>query len=235
MKRHLEKLIRHVVKNRDEVAPNLDATEFEVNKWVLSEFVLSKLVPTVGAHPFPLDELMLLAGTVCRFKPTHIFEWGTNIGKSARVFCETSRYFKLPLEIHSIDLPDDVEHEEHPKSSRGKLVRGYSGVNLHLGDGVETSLKIYASLPAGGRPLFFVDGDHSYGSVSRELDAIFSNVKNPIVLLHDTFYQSTDAGYNVGPNQAVSEFVERSDIEGIKRIDVGLGLPGMTLLFTSEN
>ncbi|MDQ3112117.1 MAG: hypothetical protein M3R17_19715, partial [Bacteroidota bacterium] len=67
---------------------NENASEFEVNNWVVSEFVIDKLVPAVGMHPFPINELMLMTASVCRFKPELIFEWGTNIGKSARVFYE---------------------------------------------------------------------------------------------------------------------------------------------------
>ncbi len=61
-------------------ALNVNASEFEVNNWVISEFVIDKLVPVVGVHPFPLNELILLSSAVCRFKPVMIFEWGTNIG-----------------------------------------------------------------------------------------------------------------------------------------------------------
>ena len=86
---------------------NTHCTEFEINNWVISDFIVNCLVPIVGVHPFPLNELQLMVGTVCRFQPTHIFEWGTNIGKSARIFYETTNSFKIDAEIHSIDLPDD--------------------------------------------------------------------------------------------------------------------------------
>ena len=62
--------------------------EFEVNNWIISEFIVEKLVPVVGVHPFPLDELSLMTAAVCRFQPELIFEWGTNIGKSARIFSQ---------------------------------------------------------------------------------------------------------------------------------------------------
>ena len=89
-------------------ALNEKSSEFEVNNWIVSEFVVDKLIPVVGMHPFPLNELMLMSSAVCRFKPELIFEWGTNIGKSARIFYETIKAFDVASQIHSIDLPDDV-------------------------------------------------------------------------------------------------------------------------------
>lgn len=213
-------------------APNFSASEFEVNNWALSDFVLKKLVPVVGVHPYPLNELMLMAGAVCRFRPTHVFEWGTNVGSSARIFYETARYFKIPLEIHSIDLPGEVCHVEHPGRRRGKLVRGKPGVSLHLGDGIETSLGIYRTLPANSSVLFFVDGDHSYDSVKRELEAIVSVVAAPKVLLHDTFFQSADSGYNVGPHRAVQEVLAaQMESRRLRTMETKTGLPGMTLVY----
>lgn len=214
------------------VSPNPDGAEFEVNNWAISDFVLSRLVPVVGVHPYPLNELMLMAGAVCRFRPTHVFEWGTNVGASARVFYETAKRFGIATEIHSIDLPADVAHVEQPGSRRGKLVKGKPGVVLHLGDGLETSLEIYRTLPKGSRVLFFVDGDHSYESVRRELAAIVDQVAAPVVLLHDTFYQSADSGYNVGPHQAIRDVLAQLP-EGrrLRTMETKTGLPGMTLVY----
>lgn len=232
MKSLAKKLLNKLGVSPIDPAPNPAASEFEVNNWALSDFVLSRLVPVVGVHPYPLNELMLMAAAVCRFRPTHVFEWGTNVGSSARVFYETAKYFKIPLEIHSIDLPGEVGHIEHPGGRRGKLVRGKPGVSLHLGDGIETSLGIYRTLPANNCVLFFVDGDHSYESVKRELDAIVSEVTAPKVLLHDTFFQSPDSGYNVGPHRAVQEVLAaQKESRRLRTIEIRTGLPGMTLIY----
>ena len=100
MKTLAKKILSKLGADKREAAPNPSATEFEVNNWAISEFVLSRLVPVVGVHPYPLNELMLMAAAICRFKPTHVFEWGTNVGASARVFHEAGRHFSIPLEIH---------------------------------------------------------------------------------------------------------------------------------------
>lgn len=200
---------------------------FEVDQWAISEIVLRKIVPAVGIRPFPLNELMLMTSVIAWVRPSHVFEWGTNVGKSARVFHEASRAVRLKTAIHSVDLPDDVDHGEHPRSSRGVLVRGLTNVHLHQGDGVETSLRILAE-ERPTRPLFFIDGDHSYESVRRELTAVLDAAPGASVLLHDTFWQVPAAGYNVGPADALQEVLaERPDYT---TFTPDLGLPGMTLV-----
>lgn len=214
----------------DDPSKNLASSELEVDAWALSRFVLAKLVPTVGMHPFPLHELMLMSAAFCRLKPAQVFEWGTHLGKSARVFYECARHYGITSEIHSVDLPDEIDHVEHPKDSRGKFVHGLPGVHLHQGDGIDVSLSVWTSSGRSPAPLFFIDGDHAYESVLRELSTVVTEIPGASVLLHDTFNQSGDSGYNVGPHRAIED-VLRSHSVLYKRIDSGLGLPGMTLLF----
>jgi cephalosporin hydroxylase len=211
-------------------ALNVNASEFEVNNWIISEFVIDKLVSVVGVHPFPLNELMLLSSAVCRFKPALIFEWGTNIGKSARVFYETIKSFNINCQIHSIDLPDNVFHKEHPQTKRGIFVKGIKEVTLHQADGLSRSFEIYDKSNVNDNVLFFVDGDHSYETVKNELSSILKHIPNAIVILHDTFFQSSDSGYNVGPNKALKEIIG-VDNYNYNIISTNTGLPGMTLIF----
>lgn len=213
-------------------ARNRDCSELEVDAWQLSTFVVERLIPVVGMHPFPLQELMLLSAAVCRFRPSHIFEWGTHIGKSARAFYEITAHYGIPSEIHSVDLPDEIEHVEHPSSDRGRMVRGLDRVHLHQGDGLEVALATWNKADRPSSVLFFVDGDHSEASVYRELSGIVGEVPKPVVLLHDAFYQSPQSGYNVGPYRAI-ERVLKEDPKRFKRVDSGLGLPGMTLLYAA--
>lgn len=233
--KYLTHFIQRIIKNffsfNNTVVPNVSSTEFEVNNWVLSDFIVKKLISVVGVRPFSLNELLLMSGTVCRFRPAYIFEWGTHVGKSARVFYETAKYFNISTEIHSIDLPDDVFHREHPGGKRGKLVRGCRNVFLHQGDGLNTALEIIKSLPNNCTYLFYIDGDHSYDSVKREFEGIFFGVPNASILFHDTFYQSADSGYNVGPYRAIEDVLANNPSHGYSRIDTKTGLPGMTLLY----
>lgn len=215
-------------------AKNTGSAEFEVNNWVISQFIVDTLVPVVGVHPFPLDELMLMTGAVCRVKPRLIFEWGTNIGKSARIFYEVTKSFGISSEIHSIDLPDDVFHGEHPGNERGKMVRGLKEVTLHQADGLTRSFEILEQKGNPEQVLFFVDGDHSFESVSRELSAILTRCPGAAVLLHDTFNQSEDSGYNTGPFRAVNQVLEKFPGK-YKTVSTRLGLPGMTLVFKERH
>ena len=213
-----------------DVARNPSCSEFEVDAWQLSQFVLDKLVPAVGIHPFPLHELMLLSAATCKFRPPLIFEWGTHIGKSARAFYEVLTHYNIPGEIHSVDLPDDVRHVEHPSDERGRLVRGLDRVHLHQGDGVDVSVALWKQRDRPRGVLFLVDGDHAFDSVYRELSIIVREIPDANVLLHDTFFQSAASGYNIGPWRAIEE-VMHANPGRFKRMDSGLGLPGMTLLY----
>jgi cephalosporin hydroxylase len=213
-------------------SPNLkhQGTEFEVNNWVISDFIINRLAPIVGFHPFPLNELMLMSATVCYFKPEFIFEWGTNIGKSARIFYEVTETFNIKSQIHTIDLPDDVFHNEHPKHNRGIMVKNLPRVTLHQADGLKRSFELIEKHKPKGRVLFFVDGDHSYETVKNELQTILNQYPEALVLLHDTFYQSESSGYNIGPNKAVKE-VMASRGDSYVQIATNMGLPGMTLVY----
>lgn len=209
---------------------NVNCSEFEVNNWVISKFIINKLIPKVGIHPYPISELNLMVAAICRLKPKHVFEWGTNIGKSARIFHETSKFFKIDLHIHSIDLPDDIDHQEHPRSDHAKMIKGKPHVTLHRGDGLNKTLEIYKKCPIDSSPLIFIDGDHSYEAVKRELKGILLNMPEANILLHDTFYQSEKSGYNIGPYQAVQDVLKELPNQ-FKVISTTTGLPGMTLLY----
>lgn len=209
---------------------NDDCSDFEVNNWLVSEFILNKIVPVVGIKPYPLNELSLMVAAVCRLQPSHIFEWGTHVGKSARIFYETCAYFNIKTTIHSIDLPDNVEHVEHPKDQKGKLVKDFDRVILHQGDGLTEALKICKKNSINKNILFFLDGDHEYRSVERELTGIIKNIPEANILIHDTFYQSSKSGYNIGPFKAINTVLKLLP-NSYRVFSTKLGLPGMTLLY----
>jgi hypothetical protein len=221
--------LKRKFQNYNDPSINQNCSQFEVNNWIISEFVLKTLVPLVGIRPFPLNEQMLMVGSVCRFKPTHIFEWGTNIGKSARIWYETLQHFKIASEIHSIDLPEQINHIEHPHKKRGIYVKGIQEVHLYEGDGLSKSLEILKIIKDPIRPFFFLDGDHDNKSVAREIEGIKLACLNPIILVHDTFYQSEESKYNVGPYIAIKNFL--SDEKDFVQISTNTGLPGLTLLY----
>lgn len=213
-----------------EVVPIHQGRRFEVNNWKLSTFVVGRLVSIVGVHPYPINELNLMAAAVCYFRPSHIFEWGTHLGISARIFSETATFFGVPAEIHSIDLTPETKRVENPGERRGEFVRGRPDVRLHLGDGVETALQIWKAADSRRQALFFVDGDHEFASVQRELEAIDRSVDDPVIIVHDSFDQTREAGYNTGPRRAVEDFLAHRPNKYLA-VEAQFGLPGMTLLY----
>jgi hypothetical protein len=227
----LKTKIKSVSYTRQGAVINASCYELEVNNWVISDFIINKLVPIVGVHPYPINEQCLMIAAVCVLRPTHIFEWGTNLGKSARIFYEVARRFGIETQIYSIDLPDDIEHVEHPKEKRGVFVKSLKAVHLLLGDGLGTSLREYNAIKQQSecKPLFFIDGDHNYQSVKRELSGIISAAPEASILLHDTFFQTSESGYNIGPYQAIKDIVTAAHDYKVFRQD--LGLPGMTFLY----
>src|SRR6202022_1187425 len=169
--------IRARISRRGSPVRNPGASMFEIDNWVVSDFVVRDLVPLVGLRPYPLNELCLMVGAVCGFKPGLVFDWGTHVGKSARIFYEATRRFKVDAVVHTIDLPGAADHTEHPGRRRGQLVRDIERVHMHLGDGISEALAIDAvERVAGKHSLFFLDGDHAYGSVRSELLAILASV-----------------------------------------------------------
>lgn len=211
-----------------DLVQNFNGKLFESNQWNISEFVIESLIPVVDTKPFPLAELELMVSAVVWSSPELIFDWGTHIGKSARVFTEVLRAIKSLAKIYSIDLPDNVNHVEHPGSERGRLVRDCKEVVLIQGDGVSEALKIYEEKSRPRKALFFLDGDHEYRSVKRELDLISKRVKSPNILVHDTFFQTRKSGYNIGPFRAVQWAIKNYNY---RAVSVEMGLPGMTLLY----
>lgn len=65
-----------------------------------------------------------------------------------------------------------------------------------------------------------------------ELSEIFTTVADASALAHDSFFQSADSNYNVGPARAIGEVVQNFPGR-FAVIKSGLGLPGMTLMATA--
>jgi cephalosporin hydroxylase len=209
-------------------AHNFMGTEFETNQWELSRFVVKNIIPITGFTPFPLSELLLLTSTIVYYKPDLIIDWGTHVGKSARIFYETCSFFKINSKIYTIDLPNDVEHKEHPKNKRGLLIKNIKAITMLQGDGITTAQQLTKRLKPK-RILIFLDGDHEYATVKRELNSSQLMDPKPWIIVHDTFYQSSESRYNVGPHKALVEFL--ATYPKYKKKVLDLGLPGMTLLY----
>ena len=105
----------------------------------LDGFVLEKILPKTGLL-YPLAEISLMALVVDRVRPTHIFEWGTNIGSSAKIFHHITESLGMDIPIHTWDLPEDVPHGQHPGENHAKLAKGLARVHFHRDDGLRGGL-----------------------------------------------------------------------------------------------
>jgi hypothetical protein len=209
---------------KDLRVPNETGT-FQIDNYPISKFLVEELLPVAGHWPYPPPEVHLMVAAVCWVRPNLIIEWGTNVGNSARIFWHTLKKFDIPCHTHSIDLPADVEHPENVKSSRGNLVKDLSDISLHLGDGLEIALRIVRDRPPSARCLFFVDGDHAYESVTRELEGIMNNAPGAAILLHDTL-----SSLKRWPHEALQD-VLKSRPGAYRVVSTDIGLPGMSFVY----
>lgn len=174
------------------------------------------------------DEVCFMAETVERYRPSHVFEWGTNRGSSARIWFECARLLKLDCEVHTIELPIWLAHlsPEHPGVDWAEQIRDAPEVQTHRGEGAFVAVSLCLEIEAP-RPLFFVDGDHSFEAVRRELAMIGHSAPKAVIVLHDTNHVE---GFGpTGPAAAVNEYLrERS--HGID-IEVLASQAGMTRLW----
>ncbi len=140
------------------------------------------------------DEVSFMEETLLKLRPLYIGEWGTNRGSSARIFYELTTYHHIQCVIHTVELPLVLAPNDHPEQSIGEFLEG-TEVHRDEGDGVTEALKYSINFD---RPLFFIDGDHSYENVYRELRMIHRVRPEATVLLHDTRFF---------PGQAVLSFL----------------------------
>ena len=194
----------------------------EVNKWSTSKYLL-KLVQVVGVGPYPLDELMLMAAAFEYHRPEIVIDIGTHVGKSARIWFELSKQLQIPVKIHTIDLCDP-SHVEYPGRHLGHYIRGLP-VEQHIGDGATVARSIIVASPMACFVLF-LDGDHSYETVRRELQ-LCQIIKRGCVLVHDTFYQP-GSKYNHGPYLAIQDSLSNLPVKQVVHLQTGL--PGMSYL-----
>lgn len=194
----------------------------EVDKYSISQYLL-KLVKIVGYHPFPFDEQLLMASAFLYHKPDVIIDVGTHQGKSARIWFELTRHFGTQTSIHTIDI-FDANHPEYPGHVLGKFIRG-TPVKQHIGDGYEISYDIIKK-DSKANFLIFLDADHSYENVLRELQ-LARVIKSGGLLVHDTFYQP-GSNYNHGPYLAIRDFSKEFTFKQV--IHLQTGLPGMSYL-----
>jgi hypothetical protein len=157
----------------------------------------SKRITDMGVPGYGEDELIFMHKTVKAFEPDRIFDWGTNVGASARIFYEATK--RTHCVIETIELPRIVERldRDYAGDRTGRWL--VPGIRQHWGDGVTVALT-RAAIWQPARPLFFLDGNHLRENVFREIWAINKFCPHGALLIHDTRQQ---------PGEAVAEWRER--------------------------
>lgn len=157
-------------------------------------------VRAFGLPAYGDDEVRFVEEILRQLQPTHVFEWGTNVGASARLFYEAALEYQYPCEVHTVELPLALAHldRDHPGEERyGQWIMDLP-IHTYRGDGLTVSLKLYRKLKPEWA-LFFIDGYHSKEQVLKELLGIFAAAPTAAILLHDTHQL-------VGPLKAIREF-----------------------------
>ena len=222
MKRLLQSIMGRG-QSEERVFTSAVARNLEIDKWTASDTVL-RLRRIVGKRPYPLDELLLMTAAFRYLQPAVVVEIGTHAGKSARIWWELSQASARPTEIHTIDL-HDPSHAEYPGKALGKMIKGLPVVQ-HYGDGFTVADRLLPTL--SGRPcLLFLDGDHAFETVTKELTLVERHPDVIGVLVHDTFHQP-ESGYNHGPYEAVAAFLQSHAVREV--VHAHIGLPGMTYI-----
>lgn len=155
-------------------------------------FPTEPIPTTLLAHLYAVDvipqygvpEVELVYDTLSRLRPDIVCEWGTHMGHSARLFYEIAAQLMLGCRVHSIDITKDAAG-----GHRGAMVKNVP-VNLHVGDGVTVAMGLCERF---SRPLFFLDDNHEYRHVLRQLETIHQR-KPGVMLMHDVFRMETVAG-----------------------------------------
>jgi predicted O-methyltransferase YrrM len=147
---------------------------------------------------YPGAELDFICETVEEMRPDAIFEWGTYAGTSARIFWECCRLLGLATEVHTVELPNELKllDRAHPGDESG-LHLVDTGVWQHRGDGVTEALVQWQRMRPE-RSLFFLDGDHHWVMVYREITLIDRMAPDAVMLIHDA---------QAGPGYAAREWV----------------------------
>ena len=95
----------------------------------------------------------------------------------------------------------------------------------HIGDGFTIATEILSGRPAA-TALVYLDDDHSYENVRRELQLV-ALIREGCVLVHDSFYQPEPA-YDRGVYRAIEDSLP--DLNVAQVISLQIGRPGMSYL-----
>lgn len=161
---------------------------------------LLRRVRAFGLPGYGDREVQFFESILTRLRPTHVFEWGTNVGASARLFYEASLELGYPCEVHTTEIPDELSmlDRDHPGHRYGTWIKD-TPIHAHRGYGLIESNRLWKELHPP-QALFFLDGNHSYGVVRAELEGVSDLDPDAVIVVHDTIRYT---------GEAVTDFVRR--------------------------
>eukprot|EP00802_Teleaulax_amphioxeia_P004375 Tamp_04379.p1 GENE.Tamp_04379~~Tamp_04379.p1 ORF type:complete len:346 (+),score=24.92 Tamp_04379:2179-3216(+) len=218
----IESMFRHVYETRRDAllapdhalavgAPDLASRPpFQVSHILVHEVTRRiTLLDLENSQTYPPHELALMVSAMVHARPDFVLEWGTNIGVSSRVFVEAAEMLGLATQVHTFDVKTQQKtgstgwvanarkcqgNEEREYFKEYKIF-GKPCVHMHIGDGLDGAFAVYeAEAWAAARVLWFVDGDHSYEAVARELFSIAGHAS----CQRPSFSSSSDADDSQG-------------------------------------
>lgn len=147
---------------------------------------LLKRVRAFGLPAYGDQEVQFFESVLKRLRPTHVFEWGTNVGASARLFYEAALELGYPCEVHTTEIPDYLAllDRDHPGERYGIWIKALP-VHRHRGYGLLESIDWHRKLKPE-QALFYLDGNHSYGVVLAELEEVSALDSDAVIMVHDT-------------------------------------------------
>jgi hypothetical protein len=124
-------------------------------------------------------------------------------------FSQTILSKTQPATLHLIDCAEwSIAHAA--RRFAGEVTRGQ--VRVHRGDSAE----VLASMPANYFDWVYIDADHSYTAVKRDLEAVRTRMKpNGLIALNDYIYFAPSDFEKYGVIEAVNEFCLEHDFEMI--------------------
>ncbi|MGO8703713.1 MAG: CmcI family methyltransferase [Candidatus Brocadiia bacterium] len=202
--------------------PLAQGPRLEVDKRYAAQLVYD-IAREMDSWSYAWDEMMLMAAAFQYHRPSVVVDIGTQNGRSARIWYELSIRLGIPAEIHTIDLADP-RHPQYAGKDQGEFIRGLPVVQ-HIGDGFTIATEILSGRPAA-TALVYLDDDHSYENVRRELQLV-ALIREGCVLVHDSFYQPEPA-YDRGVYRAIEDSLP--DLNVAQVIHLQIGRPGMSYL-----
>ena len=151
----------------------------------MSAEALVAKVEELGLLGYTPPEVTFLYETMETLRPGIIVEWGTNVGYSARILYEAKVLLGLRTAVHSVDIAREapILRPEDEGKERGHHVQGLN-VALHVGHGAQEAVSITA-MSGRARPLFFVDDNHGYDMLSRDLEMLARDTPLAVLVVHD--------------------------------------------------